>query len=149
MSQLRNQNLLAACNAYYKVCDRYPLRPGHPIESMSSRALLAAVNGTLALKKLPGPGTVYALSDLPNGLSLNFIIQSRTTVETHLILDSIQGPEAATLAILSLETLKQNSQPSPNPPYPRPQVYSLAELIACMGALRAVAISVHGAVGGV
>lgn len=80
------------CSAYYSLCREHPLRIGGPIEKAPATAVLKAAAGRVSLSKLSGPGTVFQLGGLPDNLSLTFIVQSRTRIETVRIGQSSSYP---------------------------------------------------------
>jgi hypothetical protein len=96
---------------------------------------------------MSGPGTVYEATDLPNGLLLRFIIQNQTSLETAIKIAEVNNPHSATLAIPALAIFKANYQPIPDPPYPRPQAYSLSELVEILSPLRFIMVNVYEAWG--
>lgn len=126
------------CDGYYGVCAEHPFRPGPPEGSTSGKAVLEAAKGEIFLRKLQGPGTVFLLENLPAGLALNFIIQSRATVETDFSVSHQGQQERGTFAVLCHSALGYTGLPFRNPPYPRPVFASAQELIVIMQKLRAV-----------
>jgi hypothetical protein len=132
MSDLKFLRAAADCgihSSYYALCDNHPLRPSLPSISISSKNLLEATSGAVPLEKLRGPGSVYKLLALPDGIALNLIIQQRTTVETHFNISSGETIRTGTFAILCKQILESNDEPVRSPPYPRPTFHSIEELI--------------------
>ena len=84
--------------------------------------------------KLPGPGRPFGF-ELPGGLTdseLTFVIQNRTTVETHFAVPFRGAQAASTFAILALDATRIRGEQPPTPPYPRPQFHTLDELAAIL-----------------
>jgi hypothetical protein len=131
------------CDRYYGVCAEHPFRPGPPQGSISAKTVIDAARGAVPLRKLQGPGTVFQLDDLPAGLALNFIIQSRTTVETDFSVLRQGQQERGTFAVLCHAALGSTGHPFHNPPYPRPMFSSVQELIAIMQKLRTVLLDIQ------
>lgn len=137
--------LLAASSSgitekYYGLCDRFPFKAGAPLKKVAAKEVLNAAQGTIQISKLAGPGTVFQLEGLPNGVSLNFIIQSGGTVETDFSV-SFDGQEArGTFAILCNEATKHQGLPAPNPAYPRPICSSAQEMVSTFQSLRELAL---------
>jgi len=118
------------CSAYYSLCREHPLRIGAPIEKAPATALLKAAAGRVSLSKLSGPGTVFQLGGLPDNLSLTFIVQSRTRIETGFAIPFKEVQQQGTFAILCNAALTQSKMKVPSPPYPRPESHSVEELLA-------------------
>ena len=133
------------CDRYYSVCAEHPFRPGPPQGSISGKTVIDAARDTVPLRKLQGPGTVFLLDGLPAGLALNFIIQSRTTVETDFSVARQGQQERGTFAVLCHAALGSMGRPFHNPLYPRPMFSSIQELIAIMQKLRGVLLDMQGA----
>lgn len=91
--------------------------------------------GTGPLEKLRGPGSIYRLLYLPDGVALNVIIQQRTTVETHFSIPPEEAALTGTLAILCKEILENSGEPAHSPLYPRPTFHSEEELISILRGL--------------
>ena len=116
--------------SYYALCDAYPFRSEAPRIETSAKNIMAATSGLIPLEKLSGPGSVYKLLALPDGVGLNFIIQGRQIVETHFRIDADGITQEGSFAILCKGLLQVSGCESRTPPYPRPAFYSLDELIA-------------------
>ncbi|MGJ8641108.1 MAG: hypothetical protein ACSHYA_17085 [Opitutaceae bacterium] len=128
---------MGICDRYYEICKEHPLRIGAPIEKMPLREIISEADGRIELKKLKGVGTVFEVQSMPQGFMLRFIIQKRTTVETHITMPESVG-DFGTLAILFLEAKKLSNSEIPHPPYPRPEAHSKKELIDIFLALKEV-----------
>ena len=118
--------------SYYALCDRYPLRLDLPSIPASAKSLLEATSGEVPLEKLRGPGSVYKLLGLPEGIALKFIIQKRTSIETHFSVAIGEMARTGTFAILCKDILANNGEPARSPPYPRPTFHSVEEFIAIL-----------------
>lgn len=134
---LRSPFLSAALKAgihtsYYALCDAHPLNLDAPKVSLAAKAVLGAAAGHLPLEKLRGPGAVYKLVALPEGMELNFILLGRDTVDTHFRISTAEAVHESSFAILSKNLLQVSGAPDPDPPYPRPSFYSMAELIGIL-----------------
>lgn len=114
--------------AYYALCHAHPLRLDQPSISTSARNVLGAVTDGVQLEKLRGPGSVYRILALPEGVALNVIIQGRDIIETHFRVVCAEYAEEGSFAILSRELMLFTATASTMPPYPRPAFYSMAEL---------------------
>lgn len=149
-----NPDFLAAvadsdvCGSYYDLCREHPLRIGAPIEKAPATAVLKAAAGRISLRKLSGPGTVFQLGGLPEGVSLNFIVQSRTTVETDFTVPFKGAQEGGTFAIVCNAALAHTRKSVPNPPYPRPESHSLEELLAIFQSFDALVRRLASVAGG-
>ena len=117
------------CSSYYDLCNKHPLRIDAPPAKSPFKEVLKAAVGRVQLTKLSGPGTVYQLDGLPDGVALNFIVQGRSTVETDFVVPYKETKEGGTFAILCNAALAHSGQALPTPPYPRPQFCSLDELL--------------------
>jgi hypothetical protein len=117
------------CGAYYELCDKHPLRPDVPIERSPAREVLKAAAGLIPLKKLGGPGTVFALGGLPDHVSLNFIVHYRSLVDADFVVPFKEAQQQGAFAILCHEVLMWRGSPVPNPPYPLPDSHSIRELL--------------------
>ncbi|WP_458071773.1 hypothetical protein [Rhodanobacter sp. BL-MT-08] len=116
-------------DAYYKLCKEHPLLPGTSVKKVPYKDILSAAVGVVLLSKLAGPGIVFKLGGLPDGVCLNFIIQSGGWVETHFVIAQAGQEQHGTFAILCNEALKHAGQPAPVPAYPRPVCSSATELV--------------------
>lgn len=76
---------------------------GGTLHCIALKNLLAATADIIPLEKLRGPGSVYRHLSLPEGLSLNFIIQGRSIVETHFSIETNGTRHESSFAILSKE----------------------------------------------
>jgi len=123
-------NQAGICAAYYKLCAEHPLVPGSSAKKVPYKEILAAAKGQLSLSKLPGPGTVFRVEGLPQGVSLNFIIQSGGTIETDFSIQQAQRKDGGTFAILCNEAMKHSGLAAPNPAYPRPTCSSSDAMVA-------------------
>jgi|APAra7269097289_1048552.scaffolds.fasta_scaffold07918_1 hypothetical protein len=120
------------CSAYYSLCRDHPLRLDEPLAKAPGAEILRVANGTLQLKSLAGPGTVLQLVGLPEHISLNFIVQGRSSVETDFSVRFGDVIERGTFAVLCNVATTSTGGPVSNPPYPRPNFHSLEELIKIM-----------------
>ncbi|MDF3196600.1 hypothetical protein [Pseudomonas sp. 1928-m] len=141
LSLLKAANSVGLCSAYYKLCNDHPFISGSGSKKIPFKEILAAAEGIINLSKLRGPGTVFQVGRLPEGVSLNIIIQSGGTVETDIIIQHPQKEYRATFAILSNETLKYAGLSAPNPAYPRPICASAKEMIIVFARLQELTIS--------
>jgi hypothetical protein len=96
---------------------------------------------------LSGPGTGFQLSGLPDGVSLNFIVQSRTTVETDFTVPFKNAQQRGTFAIVCNAALVHHKMSVPTPPYPRPESHSIEELLAVFRGLDALVRKLAGVAG--
>lgn len=137
--------LLAASSAgitekYYDLCNRFPFKAGAPLKKVAAKEVLNSAQGTIQISKLAGPGTVFQLDGLPNGVSLNFIIQSGGTVETDFSVSFDDLEARGTFAILCNEAMKHQGLPAPNPAYPRPICSSAQDLVSVFKSFRELAL---------
>ena len=137
------------CGAYYRLCKEHPFVPGANHKKVPYKDVLVAAEGTVQLSKLRGPGTVFKVGDLPEGLSLNFIVQSGGSVETHFTIGGMGQEQQGTFATLCNEALKHSGHAAPNPPYPRPICESSTELAAAFRKLQELAVGLFGALRGI
>lgn len=133
--------LLAASSSgvtqkYYGLCDRFLLRAGAPIKKVAAKEVLGVAHGRIEISKLTGPGTIFQLAGLPDGVSLNFIIQSGGTVETDFTLSFDDQQVRGTFTILCNESVKLQGHPTPNPAYPRPICGSAQEMVSTFQSLQ-------------
>lgn len=126
------------CTAYYSLCGEYPLRLNVPLVKAPASAVLKAAAGQVSLAKLVGPGTVFRLDGLPDRVSLNFIIQGRSSVETDFAVPFGDGAQRGTFAILCNAATVAAGLAVPNPPYPRPDFRSIEELVAILSKFEAL-----------
>ena len=133
-------------DAYYKLCKEHPLVPGTSVKKVPYKDVLSAAEGVVLLSKLAGPGLVFKLGGLPDGVSLNFIIQSGGTVETHFVIGQAEHELHGTFAILCNEALKHVGQPTPVPAYPRPICSSATELVTVFYVLQELVLALSEAV---
>ncbi len=105
-----------------------------PLAKAPAPAVLRASAGKVQLTKLGGPGTVFQLDGLPDHISLNFIVQGRSSVETDFSVPFGGEIQRGTFAILC-NAVTAASGAAPNPPYPRPDFRSLEELVTIFGEL--------------
>jgi hypothetical protein len=136
MEQFQKIESLGLADKYYEICNQHPLRIGEPIEKMPFRDVLKAAEGRIDIAKLKGPGTCYDVQGLPGTVFLRFIIQSRTTIETHFELSSVKKENVASFATMCLTAKDASGKEKPNPAYPRPEAHSLNELIEVFVKLR-------------
>ncbi len=120
------------CSAYYSLCREHPLRLNVPLAKAPASAVLKAATGQVLLKRLDGPGTVFRLDGLPDRVSLNFIIQGRSSVETDFSVSFGDGAQRGTFAILCNAATVAASLAAPNPAYPRPDFRSIEELVTIL-----------------
>ncbi|WP_157798645.1 hypothetical protein [Dyella ginsengisoli] len=142
-------NHAGICSAYYRLCNEHQFVPGTKNRKVPYKDVLAAADGKIQLSKLPGPGTAFKSGGLPEGLTLNFIVQSGGSVEAHFAIGGVGHEQQGTFATLCNEALKQSGQPVPSPPYPRPICGSPTELVAAFHALQELAVSLFGALRGI
>ncbi|MCD1649748.1 hypothetical protein [Marinobacter adhaerens] len=142
MEQFQKIESLGLTDKYYDLCNEYPLRVGTPVEKMSSREVLKAADGRVSIQKLKGPGTCYEVQDIPDSVLLRFIIQSRTRVETHLQVQGLEREYVSSFATLCLAAREAAGKERPTPPYPRPEVHSVNELIEVFTRLRDLALEI-------
>ena len=123
-----------ACDAYYSICEQHPLRPGNTRSAFSAAAVLEAAKGVVSVSRLRGPGSVYQLDGLPDGMALNFILQ-RGGLETDFTVPSAEGTQRGTFAIACHAASVEAGRTPRNPPYPRPEFLSIDELVAIFAKL--------------
>ena len=140
MDQFQKIESFGLADKYYDICRQHPLRIGEPIEKMPFKEVLKAAEGKVDIKKLKGPGTCYEAQGLPESILLRFIVQSRTTVETHFELSSVKKEYVASFATMCFAAKEAAGKEKPNPPYPRPEAHSLSELIQVFKQLRDLAL---------
>lgn len=126
------------CDMYYSICAEHTLRLNATKEASSSRAVLAAAKGRIGIKELDGPGAVFQLTDAPEPLAMNFIIQSRGSIETDFTVPFEADLQRATFATLCNAATLHAGKARSNPPYPRPTFLSVEELIAIFEKLRSL-----------
>ena len=134
------------CSAYYRLCKEQPFLPGAANKKVPYKEVLAASAGIIQLSKLGGPGAAYKVGGLPDGLSLNLIVQSGGSVESHFTVHGVEQEQQGTFATLCNEAVKHSGQPAPSPPYPRPICSSSTQLVATFRTLQELAIALFGAV---
>jgi hypothetical protein len=139
-------NQAGICEAYYQLCAQYPLVLGESNKKIPYKEVLQTATGRLALLKLKGPGTVFQLGELPNGLSLNFIIQTGGTVETDFEIEQGDRKYGGTFAILCNEARKHAGMSPPNPGYPRPICESATTMVTAFVAFRDLFLALARAV---
>lgn len=121
---------------YYDLCERYCFEAGVPLKKTSVKEVLAAASGQVDISKLSGPGTVFQLRGLPEGTSLNFIVQSGGTVETDFCV-TVDGQEVLnTFAVFCNAARRHQGLPPPDPAYPRPVCRSSEDMIAVFRKLK-------------
>ena len=131
-----NPDFLAAVAAtdyaprYYELCRQHPLRLDAPACKAPAADVLRVARAAGPANRLPGPGRPFGfeLPGEPPAGELVFVIQGRTTVETHFAVPFRSVQVAGTFAILALDVLGLRGEPPPSPPYPRPEFHSLEEL---------------------
>jgi hypothetical protein len=121
--------LSEVCTSYYGLCRVHPLRTGAPKAQAPAKEVIKAAAGRVPISKLSGPGSVYRLGGLPAGTSLAFILQGRCTVETDFTVLFRGAQQRGTFAILCKDASAYGGQALATPPYPRPNFYSLEELL--------------------
>ena len=117
------------CGAYYDLCSRHPPRPEVVPVRTTTRDILKMAECRLSISKLSGPGSTFQMGDMPDGASLSFIIQGRSSVETGFSLRFEDGEVRGTFATLCNAAMAYGSAPAPRPPYPRPEFRSIEELL--------------------
>jgi hypothetical protein len=120
----------AISDTYYSLCREHPMRPDAPLAKVPAAVVLEAIAGRMSLGKLSGPGSVFQAKGLPEGLSLNFILQGRSSVETHFSVVSRSDSYTGTFATICHAATVASGAAPPDPPYPRPNFYSADELAA-------------------
>lgn len=139
------------CPAYYELCKQHPLRAGTPAAQASAKAILKAAAGRVSLTQAAGASSVFELGALPKGVSLNFIVQGRTAVETDFAIRIGVNDVCCTFAVACHDAAKAAGLPTPDPPYPRPEFHSLEELIGIFeqldGLIRKLAAAIPAAAG--
>jgi hypothetical protein len=140
MDQFQEIESLGLADKYYAICNQHPLRIGEPIEKMPFKEVLKAAEGKIDIKKLKGPGTCYEVQGLPESVFLRFIVQSRTTVETHFELSRVKKEYVASFATMCFAAKEAAGKEKPKPPYPRPEAHTLSELIQVFTQLRDLAL---------
>jgi hypothetical protein len=143
---LEAANRVGICDAYYQLCTQYPLVLGGSTKKIPYKEVLQTAIGRLSLLKLKGPGTVFQLSELPKGLSLNFIIQTGGAVETYFEIEHADIKHEGTFAILCNEARKHEGKSPPNPGHPRPICESATAMVTAFAAFRELFLALARAV---
>lgn len=146
MDQFQTIESLGLADKYYDICRQHPLRIGETIEKMPYKEVLKAASGQIDIQKLKGPGTCYEVQGLPETVLLRFIVQGRTTVETHFELSGIKKEYVASFATMCLAAKEAAGKEKPKPPYPRPEAHTLSELIKVFTKLKDLALDFEEAV---
>ena len=146
MEQLKKFESLGLPDEYYEVCEQHPMRIGEPIEKMPYKEILKATEGKIELKKLKGPGTCFEVIGLPESVSLSFVIQSRTGVEAHIKFSAFEKEYLHSFATFSFGAKEAAAKEKPKPPYPRPQAYSLVEMVEVFVKLKGLALKFNEAI---
>ncbi len=146
MDPFQKIKMLELADKYYNICDRHTLRIGEPIEKMPFKEVLKAAKGKIDIQKLNGPGTCYEVQGLPDTVFLRFIVQSRTRVEPHFELSSVKKEYIASFATMCFAVKEAAGETKPKPPYPRPNAYSLSELIQVFIQLKELALEFDEAI---
>ncbi len=131
---------------YYKLCRRNPLRLDVPACKAPAADVLRAARAAGPANKLPGPGRPFGF-ELPGGMAaseLTFVLQNRTTIETHFVVPFRGGLEKSTFAILALDVTRIRGEQPPAPPYPRPEFHTLEELAAILAEVYALGCMLIG-----
>lgn len=115
--------------AYYALCREHPIRLDASPVKASSKDILKVASGRVAIENLQGRGTGFSLGALPDGVSLNFILQGRCTVETDFVVPFDTNPQSGTFATLCRAASIFHGGGHASPPYPRPNFYSIDELL--------------------
>ncbi len=136
-----NPELLAAisrtgiCTDYYALCEQFPYKESIRSPKLPTKELLQEASTQIALKKEKGVGRLFGVTDLPAGYSLYFILQG-STVETEIIFPYRGQLITTTFAGLCYDISLFNK--SINRLYPRPEPYSMKELISVFVRLREI-----------
>lgn len=146
MDQLQKIESLGLANQYYEICAEHPLRIGEAIEKMPARDVLDTAANKIDITRLKGPGSCYEVQGLPESVLLRFIIQSRTSIETHFELASVNEEHVGSFATLCLASKESAGKKLPDPPYPRPEAHSLSELIEVFMKLKKLALEIDRAI---
>lgn len=104
--------------------------------------MLKAADGRVGIQKLKGPGTCYEVQDIPDSVLLRFIIKSRTRIETQLEVQGLEREYVSSFATLCLAAREAAGKERPKPPYPRPEVHSVSEVIEVFTRLRDLALEI-------
>lgn len=132
--------------AYYKLCAEHPIILGTNVKKSPYKEVLSAAVGVVPLTKRAGPGAVFKLGGLPDDVSLDFIIQSGGSVETHFAIGQAGHEQHGTFAVLCNEAVRHAGQPAPVPPYPRPICSSATELVSVFCTLQQLIVALSEAV---
>ncbi len=119
---------------YYELCRRHPLRLDVPACKAPAADVLRAARAAGPATRLPGPGRPFGF-ELPGGPGagkLTFVLQSRTTVETHFAVPFHGSQVSSTFAGLALDVTRIRGEQPPSPTYPRPEFHTLVELAAVL-----------------
>jgi hypothetical protein len=143
MDQFQKIESCGLADKYYDICNQHQLRIGESIEKMPFKEVLKAAEGKIDIQKLKGPGICYEVHGLPESVLLRFIVQSRTTVETHFELSNVKKEYVASFATMCLAAKEAAGRAKPIPPYPRPQAHTLNELIQVFLQLKDLALEFH------
>ena len=146
MDQFQKIESLGLADRYYDICRQHPLRVGETIEKMPYKEVLKAASGQIDIQKLKGPGTCYEVQGLPETVLLRFIVQGRTTVETHFELSGVKKEYVDSFATMCLSAKEAAGKEKPKPAYPRPEAHTLGELIKVFKNLRELALEFEWAV---
>lgn len=133
------------CSEYYGLCSEYPLVPGQYSKKAPFKEILAAAEGNMPLTKQRGPGIVFEVGGLPEGVSLNIIVQSGGTIETDFVVEHADQAHRGTFAILCNEAMMHAGHSAPNPPYPRPVCASADAVVAVVRRLQGMVIALEKA----
>ncbi|MGV7185318.1 hypothetical protein [Xanthomonas axonopodis] len=136
------------CAANYSLCREHPLRLDIPLAKAPASAVLKVATGQVSLTKLGGPGTVFQLNGLPDEVSLNFIIQGRSSVETDFAVPFGNEVQRGTFASLCNAATVAAGLAAPNPPYPRPDFRSIEELVTILSKFEALVRKLGAAANG-
>jgi len=145
---LLNALLAAGFHArYYAICEAHPLR--NEVRCTSGAKEVAEVlAGIGRVRKLQGPGRVFTVMapSQPTGLEFSFTIYSGgVTLEP--CLNFIEGEQriGTNFCGLAYAANQAAGHSPPNPPYPRPNFYNLAELHGTVASLLQLALSAGSA----
>ncbi|MDB5313806.1 MAG: hypothetical protein JWO38_8008 [Gemmataceae bacterium] len=133
---------------YYRLCDRFPPRPGDPgrCSKRDVLGILAALGRTPAAE-LRGRAFVFEWPAGGWAASCGFILQHREVVEFWCSLDRSGVRVGDNLTGLARGATEATGQPARDPPYPRPvyravgelrevlaELFVLADLVVAVGA---------------
>jgi len=127
-------DLAGVCSAYYELCSEYPNVLGSTNVKLPYKAILEAAKEKIALTKLLGPGIVFQVGGLPEGVWLNLIVQSGGSVETYFVIRQGDDEYRGTFAILCNQARVAAGRPDPQ--YPRPICTTASGMVAAFAAIK-------------